>query len=193
MNIIREILKKIIKQYPKDLYWKFHGKSLLNKQFPDHVTSLHFVCKGNICRSAFAHLLSLKLFNDLEGNRFSISSSGLAVNQPEASPRDAIKIAAEHFNVSLEMHESVPITEEICDREDIIIVMEGWQLSAVQKKFPDCKNKYYLLAQFELNSNERRAGYERYNIPDPYGKGEKAFLKCFSRIERCLVELKKMC
>jgi len=137
--------------------------------------------------------MALKLFNDLEENRFSISSSGLAVNQPEASPGDAIKVAGKYFNISLEMHESTQITKEICEREDIIIVMEGWQLCAIQKKFPDCKGKCYLLAQFEPNSDERQTGYEKYNIPDPYGKGEKAFLKCFSRIERCLVELKKMC
>ena len=64
----------------------------------------------------------------------------------------------------VENHKSIPITADICNREDIIIVMEGWQLSAVQKKFPACKDKCYLLAQFELNSNKRQMGYEKYNI-----------------------------
>ncbi|MGD9209746.1 MAG: hypothetical protein PVI90_03170 [Desulfobacteraceae bacterium] len=187
MQSIRNFLKLIIKGYLRDFIWNFYGRRYFQAKLPQTASSFLFICKGNICRSAFAHYMAEKLSTE---KSYVMTSAGIKVTKPEKSPDDAIA-AAEAFGISLHAHRSVPISLDMCRKADMILVMEAWQLVKVREQFPEFDNRVFLLSQFEHNVNQRYNGWEKYNILDPYGKGCDAFQNCFQRIERCLAGLLK--
>jgi protein-tyrosine-phosphatase len=64
--------------------------------------------------------------------------------------------------------------------------MEAWHIKDLNRRFPEHKDKLFLLALFENNKGHETSGFYRYNIEDPYGKDLHEFKKCFRRIERCI-------
>lgn len=183
----RDFAKLLIKGYLRDWFWNVYGKKFDWANVPNTATSFLFVCKGNICRSAFAHYMAEK--NSAEKN-ITIASAGIKVAQSEKSPPDAIQ-AAKNFGVSLQQHRSVPISLAQCRKADMILVMEALQGAMVRRKFPQYQQRVFLLSQFEDTVGQPYTGWDRYNIADPYAKGTAAFQDCFERIDRCIKGLLK--
>jgi protein-tyrosine-phosphatase len=73
----------------------------------------------------------------------------------------------------------------------MVTAMETWHFQTLHKRFPEYKNKVFLLSLFEKTEDRRIRGFYRYNIEDPYGKDLDEFRKCFKRIERCVEGLFK--
>ena len=64
-----------------------------------------FICKGNVCRSAFAEYSMKKL---TKGTQITVQSCGLKVNQGKNPPQEAIEIANK-YSCDLSMHISKSI------------------------------------------------------------------------------------
>ena len=184
---IRKILKKLIKGYMRDFYWLFHGKKYSLRTDYLNSRSILFVCKGNICRSPFAEIVLKKVVSKRNISLKGLSC-GIRVPKPIGSPKDA-KMVAPKFGVDLNNHTSKPITLEMALCYDLIAVMEAGQLNQIKKMFPSLSNRLVLLSLFE---SEPQRGFKRYNIEDPFGKGEDAFAYCFKRINNCIINLIEM-
>ncbi len=182
MQAVRNILKRVIKGYLRDAYWSVYGRQFFTANLPSHADTFLFLCKGNICRSAFAHYMAEKIDQE---KAHTFVSAGIEVSQSEPSPKDAI-IAAEAFGISLHRHGSIPINGAHCRNADMILVMEVRQLARMRRDFPQFQDRVFLLSQFESDPDHQLNGWHRYNIADPYGQGDAAFRQCFERIERCL-------
>jgi len=141
---------------------------------PRHVI---LVCRGNICRSAFAeHYLKTKL----SGEFAKIESCGTDVNRSTDSPPNAVKVAAE-FGVDLSRHASKGMNA--CDLEggDLILPMEYSQYRDIKKLYPKYKNKVKLLKEFAPLPQRLFC-----NIYDPFGLSDDEFRRCFREIQIAL-------
>jgi protein-tyrosine phosphatase len=157
----------------------FRGTPLLKKR----ISKIIFVCKGNVCRSAFAEH-RLKYF--LNGKELHIDSCGVDVDQGHCPPRDSVTIAAE-FSCSLADRQAKGLAE--CDIEgaDLILPMEYWQYKKLLQLYPGKKENIILLRSLAPFP------YCLFcNIADPYGWGEKEFRHSYQIVDRALKQIKRM-
>ena len=103
---------------------------------------------------------------------FRCQSAGFAVSREHASPAAAVA-AAPAFGVSLETHRASPLTSEMMDQADLIVVTEVAHVDLLRRRYPNAGGRIVLLPLF---GGERAAlgGYARYNIADPYGKSPRS-------------------
>jgi protein-tyrosine phosphatase len=169
-------LKYVIKQiYFSVLYilFKDNQRASLNR-----LKVIHFVCKGNICRSAFSEYYATNLFKT-KGISIDVISSGLSADQAEKSPEEAI-IAAKIFDVDLSEHKPKVISKEIIDRSSIIIGMHYQNVKDFNYRYPKDKEKIFLLKHLTWPK------YLLLNINDPFGLPIDEYIKCFSDIKKCI-------
>ncbi len=158
----------------------FRSLPLKNKK----VSSIVFVCKGNVCRSAFAEHRLKDLLNQ---DAVNIDSCGMDVDQGNLPPRDSVTVAAE-FSCSLAGRRAKGLAE--CDIEgtDLILAMEYWQYKRLVQIYPGKKENILLL---------RSIAPFPYcffcNIADPYGWGEKEFRRSYRLVDRALGQIIRWC
>lgn len=143
-----------------------------------------FVCKGNICRSAFAEY-RFKMIVQENRDHLIIRSCGLEANPSGQSPNDALTVAGE-YGVELTNHVPKPVTSSYVDDADILLAMEYRQLKEIKKKYPMHKEKIRLLREFAPFPHNLLV-----NIDDPYGWDIPAFRKSFAMIDKSLLGLIK--
>jgi protein-tyrosine phosphatase len=140
-----------------------------------------FVCKGNICRSAFAeHYLR----RQVPDGTLRIESCGLDVDQGTFPPAMAVRVARE-FGLDLALHRSKGLVACDVHNADLVLPMEFWQYLRLTAMFPDEKGKIRLLRDFAPWPVRLFC-----NIHDPYGFGENEFRRCFRRLQKALDGLK---
>lgn len=172
--------KKFIKDIVQSI---IHFKIGNAAKIPEDIKTIEFVCYGNICRSAFAERYANILMKK-EGYSIVCSSSGLFAKEGVNSPKEAVEAALE-YNVVLSNHFSKKITLQSVLDADVVICMHYNHFKEVQKRFPSCKSKIYLLKAFngKINLN--------INVNDPFGKSTDVFLSCFKEISYCIDNLVK--
>ncbi|HMO18412.1 MAG TPA: protein tyrosine phosphatase [Oligoflexia bacterium] len=139
-----------------------------------------FVCTGNICRSPFSHYQFPKF-----GSRLEIDSAGIfAGNGKPADP--TAKSVASKFSVDLQFHRTKPLTEEIVSENDLILVMEPWQLVRIWAKFPGSRGKAFLL------STLLREKLRTWSIADPFDRGPEHFKEIFGVLVAANEELQRI-
>lgn len=136
-----------------------------------------FVCKGNVCRSAFAEYYLRSL---VSGEDLVMESCGLNVDQGVISPIEIIKVGRE-FGVELESHRSKGVAACDFQKADLIIPMEFSQYLQLTSLYPDSKKKIRLLRDFASWPDRLMC-----NIYDPFGLGEEEYRRCFSKIKKVL-------
>ncbi|MDO9182500.1 MAG: hypothetical protein Q7U04_08825 [Bacteriovorax sp.] len=142
-----------------------------------------FVCKGNICRSAFAEFYLRKLLLD---KNIKIDSCGLDVDQGTQSPQDAVLVARE-FEVDLSDHISKGLPACDLQKADLIVTMEFSQYLRLITKIPEYKKKTFILSEFAP-----WPACLMCNIYDPFGLGEDEFRRCFQKTKFSLDRLKNL-
>ena len=141
-----------------------------------------FVCKGNVCRSAFAEYRLKKM---LGSEKAIIESCGLDVDQGKYPPVETIR-NAEKFACDMSTHVSKGIDK--CDflNADLILPMEYGQHQRLIALFPEKKNQIKLLRSYAPWPQQLFC-----NIDDPYGWGDRIFIHSFALIEQSLKKLAK--
>lgn len=141
-----------------------------------------FVCTGNASRSAAAESVLRKMLYDKGAESIEVASCGTKV--PEGLAREGImcRIAAEH---GYEMGgKAIPMTVDILDSADLIIVMTGHHRNEVTR----------LLAYDHWNRiaifNDYCFG-EKTDLSDPHYQTEHVYRTCFDTIERGCAEIIK--
>ncbi|WP_298435839.1 hypothetical protein [Geobacter sp.] len=180
-NMVPHPLKRATRQVLQNV-WESTRYLLSVKNFDDgRISHVIFVCKGNICRSAFAEYY---LRRQIPEGALKIESCGLDVDQGIFSPAEAVCIARE-FNVDLKLHRSKSFACCDVNNADLILPMEYRQYLRLRAIFPGEKGKIRLLRDF-APWPERLC----CNINDPFGSGENEFRRCFRRLQRALDGLK---
>jgi protein-tyrosine phosphatase len=129
--------------------------------------NIMIVCIGNICRSPIAEVL-LKHYRP-ELNVFS-SGLGALVGKP-ADPK-SVELMRQK-NIDLNHHCAQQINSVLVSSSDLILTMEKKHVNAIQAQFPESRGKVHLIGKWEDNQE----------IPDPYKKGDDAFILAESSIE----------
>ena len=138
------------------------------------VERLVFVCKGNICRSAYAEAVARTMGID------SISC-GIDTRQDYPANEDAIRVANDK-GIDLSQHRTTSIhLLEIRDT-DIFVAMEPWQVEFISREYGK-KFKCSLLGLWGKPVVP--------HIQDPYGASTAYFNHCFTYIEKSVHEIAK--
>ena len=114
-----------------------------------------FVCTGNTCRSAMAAAIMADIAekNDLD---VVVDSAGVFATIGECAADNAIE-AVKKYGIDLSLHRTKPLTEELIDMADVILVMTDAHKMLIESM---AKEKVFTLLEF--------AGDEG-DISDPYG------------------------
>jgi len=123
------------------------------------------LCVGNICRSPLAQGL---LAQQLPSH--TVWSAGLSalVGQP-ADPL-SVQVAS-HHGIDIQSHRAQQITSFLCQKSDLILVMEQSHKNQLEKMFPMVRGKVFRLGQ-----------YGQFDIQDPYGYPLDAFETAYAAI-----------
>lgn len=133
---------------------------------------LVFVCKGNICRSAFAEAVARSLGVEA-------ISCGLETRTGLPADADAMN-AASRKGIDLGGHKTTPLHSLALRKDDLLIAMEPWQAERLGREL----NQEYACTLLGLCG-----GFISPHIPDPYGSPEAYFDNCFDYIEKSVHEI----
>ena len=96
------------------------GRAFEKRPDPAVVRRLVFVCHGNICRSAFAHVAA-------ERAGYRVASFGLSTGS--GSPAHPPAVAAAHtLGVDLDAHRTTRVQDFVAEEGDLLLAMEVRQL-----------------------------------------------------------------
>ncbi|MDA1001310.1 MAG: low molecular weight protein arginine phosphatase [bacterium] len=122
-----------------------------------------FVCTGNLCRSPMAERM-LKKFLSREGRKdVEVRSAGTHAMTGNPSPVEAIQVANQ-AGIDLTPHQAQPLTDEIVDWADRIVVMSPDHADYIEVNFPHGIEKIDEMAIY------RPGGRPGDTIKDPYGQ-----------------------
>jgi protein-tyrosine phosphatase len=172
-----------LKRRLRDARWQRTGALVVNPPLPDHVQQIVFVCLGNICRSPFAAALTAARLREGRAD-VRVISAGLNTTQSNRPPDAAVE-AARRYGCSLDGHRTTSVTEKMIAACDMVVAMEVRHIDELAARWPEWRQRYFLLPLFEPPSNELGA-FERCNLVDPFGKDAAEFRRCYERIDRAV-------
>lgn len=140
----------------------------------DKIDRLVFVCKGNICRSAYAEVVAKSL-------GVSSISCGVSTKDNVPANKDAV-VVADSRGISLKEHKTSRLTSIALRPTDLLIAMEPCQANFLCNHLK-AKYNITLLGLWSLPS--------RPHIVDPYGLSPTYFNNCFEYIENSVHEITK--
>jgi len=136
------------------------------------VDRLVFVCKGNICRSAYSETFARSLGLDAV-------SCGIETTPGCHANSVAVEIAAQRGH-DLSGHRTTSIKSISFRKTDLILAMEPWHLGYLSDVYGD-DFVFSLLGLWSKPVNPY--------LHDPYGSSTLYFEKCFSNIEKSVNEI----
>jgi len=178
-QFIPQEIKRTIRRLSRNVVDSMQYRLFCGSWRREGARHLIFVCKGNICRSAFAE----HYFRSRLDGRLKIESCGLDVDQGTSPPLAAIQAAA-RAGVDLRGHRSRGLGDSDISRADLILPMEFWQYHRLVALFPDKKENIRLLREFAPGASGLIC-----NIHDPYGLSANDFDVCFRMIREALNRL----
>lgn len=134
--------------------------------------SVLFVCSGNSCRSPMAKGILEKM---LENQNVFVYSAGTIAGVGNLPSEFAIK-AVQKYGADISAHLSAPLTKELIDNADLILVMSPKHKDAVLELVPEADVKTFLLKEYAFGLQEE--------IEDPVGQP----LLVFERIAAVIFE-----
>lgn len=146
-------------------------KNIIQKQLAKKIQSasqIAFICQGNICRSPFAEKLLKNKMDNLP-----IVSAGYYPEKGRPCPLDA-RESSKFWGLDLEAHRSLIVDENILSGSDLVFVFTQEDYQVLVSRYPHYKHKLYLLGLL--------SGDKNYQIVDPYGKKQEAFIQCYKKI-----------
>jgi protein-tyrosine phosphatase len=141
------------------------------------VTSVLFVCLGNICRSPYAERVLTRRGN----GAFRVHSAGFI--GPGRRPPEAALEVARARGVEHTGHVSRTLTRDLLDVADVHFVFDRHLARRLRGTDGARADRILWLGDFDPQWAGKRA------IADPWGKPVEEFERTFERIERCIDEV----
>jgi len=139
----------------------------------DCVSTILFVCTGNLCRSPTAEgLLHAQLVREGLADRVRVKSAG--THGIVGSPASAYAISAlRHMGIDIGEHRARALTQSDIDDADLVLAMTHGHISFLERHFRRTNGKLYLLSEM--------VG-EDFDIADPYGGTEQEYAQCANQL-----------
>jgi protein-tyrosine-phosphatase/predicted ATP-grasp superfamily ATP-dependent carboligase len=132
-----------------------------------------FVCKGNVCRSPFAHRLAQQVAPpDLQ-----IASGGYHPQPGRSCPPEAVRVADE-MGIDLRTHRSRLLSAAMVDDADVILVFDDDNYRTLRHRYGWAMSKVHLLGSL----GDRRPPV----IPDPDGGSLADFRMTYEAIRQSI-------
>ncbi len=96
---------------------------------------LLFVCTGNTCRSAMASVIARHLAS-VKAADVEIDSAGTGAANGDPAMPQAVETARLH-ELDLSDHRTKPLTRDLAEWADHVLVMEDWQADRVRELAPN--------------------------------------------------------
>jgi protein-tyrosine-phosphatase len=147
------------------------------------VTSVLFVCSGNIMRSPMAAALLRQALGDRA--QIAVDSAGLHATPGKIADPGACAIASE-MGIDLREHRAHLVSKEHVDGADAIFVMDRVNEAEMVARYPEAASKVFLLATCSSGPELREP-----DITDPNGQSSDTMRHCFEVISRnveCLAD-----
>ncbi|HSV60366.1 MAG TPA: low molecular weight protein-tyrosine-phosphatase [Variovorax sp.] len=122
------------------------------------------LCIGNICRSPLAEVLLAREFPDK-----TIRSAGLGALVGEPADPLSVALALEQ-GLDLSMHRAQQVNSLMCQRAELILVMEDDHRFALEQRYPFVQGRVFRLADRD--------------IADPFRLKRRAFEAAYADIAR---------
>lgn len=134
-----------------------------------------FVCTGNTCRSAMAAAMMADIAekNDLD---ILVDSAGVFATIGECAADNAIEVMKK-YDIDLSLHRTKPLTEELIDMADIILVMTDAHKMLIENM---AKDKVFTLMEYANSEGD---------ISDPYGGDVEEYEETAQEIYDALVDI----
>jgi protein-tyrosine phosphatase len=168
-RVLNRLVSVFIRRSPLREYFARRSQGRL----PANACRALFVCKGNICRSAYAEAAAGRTAAPAAGWTF--FSAGLAATPGTGSPITAIRVARAR-GIDLSRHRSQSLDAFDPRQIDVVFVMEP--LQTLHPALDSFRSQLPVLTLGMVAGDPL--------IADPYGKDEAAFHSCFSAIERAV-------
>lgn len=109
-----------------------------------------FVCTGNVCRSPMAEYMFRKHMAD--NGEWEIRSAGVMTDYGLPASRFGIK-ALREISIEMKEHRSQPVTEELIDKADVLVVMTEAHRDILLERYPFAEPKIVLLKSLDPASD----------------------------------------
>ncbi len=139
-----------------------------------------FVCKGNICRSPFAHYY----LESILGSGMIVESCGYFPKDGRSCPQAAIA-AGKKLGIDLSSHRSSLINVDFIQNADMIFTFDEENMRTVIRRFPLAKSKIMRISSLDTAS--------KFEITDPYSKDVSYFYDTYEQIVKLLDSLTCIC
>ena len=138
-----------------------------------------FICTGNICRSAMAHLMLEKRAKEEGREDIEVYSCGVYAENGDVPTYEGVQVMKE-YGIDISKHRATNIRNSNIKDMDVILCATRRHKDAVIYMYPELKDKIYTMKEY--------AGYDRNNldIPDPWGYGIETYRNCVKEIENCI-------
>ena len=151
------------------------------RRVADSARTLHFVCHGNIIRSAFSAALMRELLGP--DAAFQVESAGVAARAGRPSDPRALALASE-FGISLDDHAAKALTPELVAAADAILIMDYLNEANLLDRYPEAAGKLHLIGAYDSPSVSGRP-----EVDDPYTGDSEDVRRAFVRLRRCVEAL----
>jgi protein-tyrosine-phosphatase len=157
-------------------------RSSNQRRIPEGARSFVFVCYGNIMRSPMTERMLTRALAERGVNGITVRSAGIhAVPGSEAHPR--AQVVARELGLPLDSHRSRLLTTDMVSEADAILAMDFQNKAELLAKFPQAKNKIFMLGAY---APVQGASCE---IADPYFGDQDEARRCYRVLQMCIDNL----
>jgi protein-tyrosine-phosphatase len=139
-----------------------------------------FVCAGNTCRSPFAEAILRRAAEGSLRTAIQVFSAGISAAAGSPVSPHAVLVAKEH-GVDLAGRKSTPLTPELVEHADLILVMEPRHREQILSIVPSARERTHVVTDLAP-----RAGLGE--IPDPFGGPLEDYRKHLGELSAVLAE-----
>lgn len=148
---------------------------------PDQITSVLFVCHGNILRSPVSEHLLRRELSLRGGPARQVRSAGLRARAGREAHPDGLQAAAD-LGIDLSAHRAQGVTEDLLQAFDLVIVMDFTNEAELLARYP-------WMAARTVVIGDLAPGVTGVEVPDPYGAGIDAVRQRYEDLQRRVTTL----